>query len=644
MRSSVLHPRGVSTMITSRSSEIRLSATGRGVNRSLQLWCCLLMLLGTAGTASGQVRCFSWNIAKAIGDPVAIQDVFAAAAADDKPGFAVAPAIIALQEVTSSTRRTIISLVESAIPGVSYAQGIYTSGGGEDNSGGAQLLLYRTDIFQEDQTGHRDIFTGGGRDADRWKLRLVGSSDDAGVVWVYSMHLKANNSEADAAIRLSGAESIRNDADGLPAGSNIVYLGDFNVYSNDEPAYEEFLAPGDGRAEDPLGSGSWGGSSHAIKQTQSPRSTGAGGLIGGGMDDRFDFQLMTEALMDEEGFSMVPGTYRAFGNDGNHYNDSINDGNNTYYPGDISRSNDLADALFEASDHIPVITDWQMPGRMSCVLDGDLGRVVSGGSASINLLVAESRDAVEDSYVDEIEFQATGDGLLLGGGSGVAPRLPSFEAVPFSLAAGVEGDFFGVVTVEATTPGVSYGFQQLNTSGIAVRPARPSWSGAELDQDLVVSASASPDGGVLFIDVPIHNFGWDAAQATLDVDSVSGLQSGFFIWDGLGTQVTSGPQLLRFGFQTDGTVEGVYAVDLIVRSSDEDIPGESIHDTTLRIEVEVGDDGIFGDLNGDGLVDGGDLGLVLGSWGPCRGCVADLDGNGIVDGGDLGLILGAWTF
>lgn len=47
-----------------------------------------------------------------------------------------------------------------------------------------------------------------------------------------------------------------------------------------------------------------------------------------------------------------------------------------------------------------------------------------------------------------------------------------------------------------------------------------------------------------------------------------------------------------------------------------------------------------GDLDHDGNVDGGDLGLMLGSWnvaGP-----ADLNGNGFVDGGDLGLLLGAW--
>lgn len=50
------------------------------------------------------------------------------------------------------------------------------------------------------------------------------------------------------------------------------------------------------------------------------------------------------------------------------------------------------------------------------------------------------------------------------------------------------------------------------------------------------------------------------------------------------------------------------------------------------------------DLNDDGIVDGVDLAIVLGSWGPCTSatCPADIDGSGVVDGSDLALILGSW--
>ncbi len=49
-----------------------------------------------------------------------------------------------------------------------------------------------------------------------------------------------------------------------------------------------------------------------------------------------------------------------------------------------------------------------------------------------------------------------------------------------------------------------------------------------------------------------------------------------------------------------------------------------------------------GDLNGDGLVDGADLGLLLAAWGS-DDADADLDGSGSVDGADLGILLSNWT-
>lgn len=53
-----------------------------------------------------------------------------------------------------------------------------------------------------------------------------------------------------------------------------------------------------------------------------------------------------------------------------------------------------------------------------------------------------------------------------------------------------------------------------------------------------------------------------------------------------------------------------------------------------------------GDLDGDGVVDGSDLGSLLGYWGPCEdcgNCPADFDGDCDVGGSDLGTLLGNWT-
>ncbi len=48
------------------------------------------------------------------------------------------------------------------------------------------------------------------------------------------------------------------------------------------------------------------------------------------------------------------------------------------------------------------------------------------------------------------------------------------------------------------------------------------------------------------------------------------------------------------------------------------------------------------DLNDDGIVNGDDLGTLLGLWGPCRRCAADFNDDGVVDGDDLGTLLGQW--
>jgi hypothetical protein len=53
------------------------------------------------------------------------------------------------------------------------------------------------------------------------------------------------------------------------------------------------------------------------------------------------------------------------------------------------------------------------------------------------------------------------------------------------------------------------------------------------------------------------------------------------------------------------------------------------------------------DLNFDGMVNGADLGVLLGAWGRISSTSAsqqspDLNGDGVVNGADLGILLGSW--
>lgn len=74
--------------------------------------------------------------------------------------------------------------------------------------------------------------------------------------------------------------------------------------------------------------------------------------------------------------------------------------------------------------------------------------------------------------------------------------------------------------------------------------------------------------------------------------------------------------------------------------------GAEIHYGTNAAWITfTGKGGMLGDLDGDGVVNGSDLGLLLGQWGDCNDpcCIADLNDDGVIDGDDLGILLGQWS-
>jgi hypothetical protein len=79
------------------------------------------------------------------------------------------------------------------------------------------------------------------------------------------------------------------------------------------------------------------------------------------MDDRFDFVLNSSAIIQEGRIKYIPNSLKPFGNDGNHYNDSINQRPNTAVPDSI------ADALAYSSDHLPVIALYKFDQHPSSI-------------------------------------------------------------------------------------------------------------------------------------------------------------------------------------------------------------------------------------------------------------------------------------
>ncbi|MDK9699858.1 MAG: T9SS type A sorting domain-containing protein [bacterium] len=180
--------------------------------------------------------------------------------------------------------------------------------------------------------------------------------DTTSAFYVYYAHLKASNSSDDAAQRGRESTIMRNHANALPTGSRFMYTGDFNLYTSAEVTYSNLTgsqADNDGRAFDPLQPGNWSNnSSFRFIHTQSPRVRSFGGGTTGGMDDRFDFILPSMTFNTQTGSRYITNSFRTYGNDGSHFNDSINSRPNTAVPDSI------ADALHYAADHLPVYADF----------------------------------------------------------------------------------------------------------------------------------------------------------------------------------------------------------------------------------------------------------------------------------------------
>ncbi|MCI0677030.1 MAG: hypothetical protein L0Y42_14805 [Phycisphaerales bacterium] len=619
-------------------------------------WCwavaSILALKLGALPAAAQLRVVNYNIAQLGGNDAALQNVFEALHADDKPGFAVPVSVFVFQEVRNADFPVLQALISaSAPPGVSYAAATYTNLG-EDGTGGAQAMFFRAGLLQEIPAAHLDIYTQAGRYTDRWRLRLVGNNSFPAFFYVYGSHLKADNDSASENLRLIGAQAIRDDADALtPLDQHIIYCGDYNLYDDAEPAYLEFLSPGNAQAFDPLGTGPWNGAANAIKHSQSPRAINCCGLVGGALDDRFDFQLSTAPFDDGEGLSRMsatPFSYRSFGNDGLHFDQAINAGDNFYYSDDLAASNALADDLHEASDHIPVIVDYQLPAAMSAQIEPSFGRVIQDAALQISVDVTNVADVVVVQGADELDYTATASLGLSGVASDTVEALGDVSSPSFDLNTAVVGPLTGQVALTATSQAAFNPSIVIETTGTIVRPSNPSFSDSIDLDDLNVGGSFPAESGIHPITVFIHNYNFDALQALMDIDSATQFdpESPFQYVSGLGDSIGSTPAALTYSFDTAGLAPGTYKVFVIVQTSDEDLPGETSAMLHLGLAVTVGDASECPeDVIADGLVNVSDLLAVIAAWGPCpvpSTCPADTNDDGLVNVADLLAVIAAW--
>jgi len=211
------------------------------------------------------------------------------------------------------------------------------------------MLFYRNSVitFASQDTIDTEL-----RDISEYELLLEGN-----LIRFYSCHLRA--SQGNEYLRLEEVARLRDHLSLLEEGSEFIIAGDMNFYTSAEPGYQKFIADETnniGRAQDLSNQvGSWNNNPvYAAVHTQSTRVNAFGGGAGGGLDDRFDFIFSSYEINNGYGLEYIEDSLIPFGNDGNHFNQSINAGTNS------AVSPEIADALYEASDHLPVYADFNV--------------------------------------------------------------------------------------------------------------------------------------------------------------------------------------------------------------------------------------------------------------------------------------------
>ena len=174
-----------------------------------------------------------------------------------------------------------------------------------------------------------------------------------------TMHLKASSGTANKAQREVAAAGVMEYLEANNNPGNYILSGDLNLYTHTEKAWENFTdwTAASYNFYDPINRvGSWGNnSSFADVHTQSTH-TSQGCHSSGGMDDRFDFIMMSENFKTSSELFYISDSYKAVGNNGNCYNSYVS---NTSCNGQFSQN--LRNALYYFSDHLPVVMEIETP-------------------------------------------------------------------------------------------------------------------------------------------------------------------------------------------------------------------------------------------------------------------------------------------
>jgi hypothetical protein len=263
------------------------------------------------------------------------------------------------------------------------------------------------------------IITTGVRDINHYtfKINTENSETNPIKIEVFVTHLKASTGINNRIQRLESVENFLRELDRLPSNSYILFAGDFNFYTSNEEGFLKMIdASNSIKIIDPINrlcptfpengidyfdeinynnTYFWNNRSFADVHSQSTRTLQVNGDgAGGGMDDRFDFIMMSENLKTNPNLYFVENSYKTIGNNNNCYNSSVN---NTDCVGEYSQ--DLRDALYFFSDHLPISLELETPEKTLSILKNNIHVKFIGSNLISDFLSLHLSEKIESIII-----------------------------------------------------------------------------------------------------------------------------------------------------------------------------------------------------------------------------------------------------
>ena len=420
-----------------------------------------------------------------------------------------------------------------------------------------------------------------------YRLMPVGYSDASAELRIYSQHLKASTGTTNVNQRGAEAIGIRDSMNAMPPGTHAILCGDFNIYTSTEPAFVKFLeaqGDNDGRLYDPLNlSGTFNQSGYSPYHTQCPCLTcpTGSGFSGGGLDDRFDMFLPTYNMNDGQGLDLLASTYKPVGNDGLHYNLNITD------PPVIPEGSAYATALWNASDHLPIRTDIQLPAKISVPAALPFGSVIVGAAATQNLAV--SNPAVVPA--DMLDYTLSADpGFTAPGGTLHQAAGAPATLQPIGMDTSTPGTLAGFLFISSDDP--DNGSLATTLSGTVLAHAQAGLDSATAVASETLDFGTHDTGGFSTLMARVHNrdYGPLRAQLSLNTAVITGGDGRFSIVGGFTPGLVAGTartHTIQFD-DAGATADLDYDATLTFTSADEPLPGAAAQpDLTVSLHAKV---------------------------------------------------------